>query len=210
MTGSARASLLIVVATLSVAACARARVTPPQRPGQDLVALLADADGSVGEATASNPAGSVTLDRPRAYTLLSPGAAPQPPAELSEADVERIFGAALAAQPPAPVRFALFFQFDSEQLTPESQAVLPDVLAAVKTYPAARVSVVGNTDTTGPAAGNIQLGLRRARTVRALLVGNGLDESTIDVTSHGESTLLVPTADEVFEPKNRRVDITVR
>jgi hypothetical protein len=30
------------------------------------------------------------------------------------------------------------------------------------------------------------------------------------VRSHGEGELLVPTPDNVFEPKNRRVEVTVR
>jgi outer membrane protein OmpA-like peptidoglycan-associated protein len=42
------------------------------------------------------------------------------------------------------------------------------------------------------------------------LIEAGLDGSSITVTSHGEATLLIPTADDVSEPRNRRVDITVR
>jgi len=56
----------------------------------------------------------------------------------------------------------------------------------------------------------VKLGLQRANSVRTTLIEAGLDGAAIDVTSHGESTLLVPTADDVYEPKNRRVDITVR
>ena len=44
----------------------------------------------------------------------------------------------------------------------------------------------------------------------ALLVQAGLDMAAIDVRSHGEAELLVPTADGVFEPRNRRVEVTVR
>jgi hypothetical protein len=82
--------------------------------------------------------------------------------------------------------------------------------AVVKSHPVPRVTVIGHTDTTGSAASNVELGLRRANVVRALLVDVGIDPAAIDVTSHGEATLLVPTADEVFEPKNRRVEISVR
>ena len=42
------------------------------------------------------------------------------------------------------------------------------------------------------------------------LIGDLLDASAINVTSHGEATLLVPTADDVSEARNRRVEITVR
>jgi flagellar motor protein MotB len=52
--------------------------------------------------------------------------------------------------------------------------------------------------------------LKRALMVRNLLVEAGLDGSAIDATSVGELDLLVKTADETPEPRNRRVDIFVR
>jgi outer membrane protein OmpA-like peptidoglycan-associated protein len=52
--------------------------------------------------------------------------------------------------------------------------------------------------------------MKRALTVRALLVEAGLDPALIEVSSLGESDLLVKTPDDTPEPRNRRVDITVR
>jgi outer membrane protein OmpA-like peptidoglycan-associated protein len=138
------------------------------------------------------------------------GQAPGQVVEIGESEVQRLFGAALAAQPPAPVHFILYFRFDSEELTDESRALVTKVLQAVKTYPAPRVNVSGHTDTTGSIESNVELGLRRANMVRGLLITAGLDADAIDATSHGEATLLVSTADEVIEPRNRRVEITVR
>jgi outer membrane protein OmpA-like peptidoglycan-associated protein len=62
----------------------------------------------------------------------------------------------------------------------------------------------------GTQQANFDLGLKRALTVKALLVEAGLDAATLDVTSHGELDLLVKTPDETPEPRNRRVDIAVR
>ena len=73
------------------------------------------------------------------------------------------------------------------------------------------VAVVGHTDTTGTPAVNFELGLRRAtmrsQPPRRRRPRRGRSSS---VTSHGEADLLVKTADEVSEPRNRRVEITVR
>jgi outer membrane protein OmpA-like peptidoglycan-associated protein len=104
----------------------------------------------------------------------------------------------------------LYFQFDSDELTEESRKLVNQVQDAVKMYPAPQVAVVGHTDTAGSATANIGLGLRRAEVARMRLVEAGVDRSAIVVTSHGEATPLVPTVDNVSEPKNRRVDITVR
>ena len=38
----------------------------------------------------------------------------------------------------------------------------------------------------------------------------GVDPSTLDISSHGKDNPLVPTGDQVSEPRNRRVEITVR
>jgi outer membrane protein OmpA-like peptidoglycan-associated protein len=204
--------VLVLLATAAglQPACGPLRPRTPQRPGQDLFVLLPDSEGGVGRAEVSNAAGKVELTTARASTLVDATGPPGPVTELSEEEVERVFGEALAAQPPAPVHFTLNFRFDSEELTDESRVLVGQVLQVVKSHPVPRITVVGHTDTTGSPAGNVELGLRRANVVRALLIETGLDGAAIDVTSHGEATLLVPTADEIFEPKNRRVDITVR
>ena len=130
---------------------------------------------------------------------------------MSEADVKRLFGAALAAQPPAPAHFTLYFQFDSDELTEESRKLVSEVQQAVKTYPAPQVTVIGHTDTIGAADNQYRDSDSGEPTSSACVSSRpGLDGSAIDVTSHGEATPLVPTADDVSEPKNRRVDITVR
>jgi outer membrane protein OmpA-like peptidoglycan-associated protein len=210
MTFARRVLVLVAVAAGLQLACGPRRAQTPQRKGETTVVLLPESDGSVGRATVSNSAGTVELGSARASTVVAPNTAPEPPKEMSEADVKRIFGAALAVQPPAPAHFTLYFEFDSDELTAESRKLVSEVQSAVKTYPAPQVTVIGHTDTRGAATANIGLGLRRANVVRMRLIEAGLDGSSINVTSHGEATLLVPTADDISEPKNRRVEITVR
>jgi outer membrane protein OmpA-like peptidoglycan-associated protein len=104
----------------------------------------------------------------------------------------------------------LYFRFESDELTDQSRALVPRILEALKNRPFPDLAIVGHTDTTGSAASNIELGLKRANAIRALLVAAGVSASVIEVTSHGESDLLVKTADGVLEPRNRRVEITIR
>jgi len=70
--------------------------------------------------------------------------------------------------------------------------------------------VVGHTDTMGDAKTNLALGLKRAISVREILVQAGLAAGTVEVTSHGEADLLVKTANNTPEPRNRRVETTVK
>jgi len=201
----------IVALALAGTACAHRTRTIPEGRGRTLVALLPDPDsGVVGRAVASGLGGSVDLAEARASTVIIGKAAPTPVKILSEADSSELFGEVLAALPSAPEHFVLNFQFDSDELTPESKALLPQVLNAVKGHPVPEVQVIGHTDTVGTSASNITLGMKRAEMIRKQLVDIGLDPTLIEIVSHGEADLVVQTADEVPEPRNRRVEITVR
>lgn len=207
MTGG-RALALGCVA-LALACGPKPVVTRVENP--DLVVLLPDADGgAVGRASVSNQFGAVELDAARAAARIFAGQAPPPAVVLDDAQVRAVFGEALASAPMAPQSFVLYFRFQSNALTDESQALLSQVLKAVAARPAPEVVVVGHTDTTGDSKANVALGLTRANAVRDLLVGARLEASLIEVTSHGEADLLVPTPDDTPEPRNRRVEIAVR
>src|SRR5262245_45820133 len=194
-----------------VVACGPQRVAGPEAPGQEMVVLLVDAEtGALGRAVVSNPSGATNLDGARAVTAVLPGKPPSTASTLSEGDVKRLFGDALAALPPAPRHFTLNFRFESDELTPESRALVPEILKTVKGRPTPDVIVVGHTDTMGTPQANVELGLKRATMVRNMLVEAGLAESAIEVTSHGEADLLIATPNEIAEPRNRRVEIAVR
>ncbi len=208
-------ALSLIVAGLSLtAACAGQTAAPATtltRPRQDLVALLPDPEsGKVGRAIVTGAGATVDLDAPRAATTVAAGQPPAAVTTLAEDEVARLFGDTLSALPLAPRHFTLYFKFESEELTDQSRALVKEVLDAVTARPVPDVIVVGHTDTTGAARANIDLGLRRANTVRTLLVDTGIDARAVEVASHGEAELLVPTADSVYEARNRRVEISVR
>jgi outer membrane protein OmpA-like peptidoglycan-associated protein len=212
-----RARLLALPAVLAVVLAAgcggkrqRAAVPAPAVP-PTLIALLPDPETRItGRARVSNEFGSMNLVTARGASLATANAAPGAVTTISEAEVTRLFGEALAAMPPAPRHFTLQFRFESDALTPESAALIPDILKAVKALDVPEVLVVGHTDTMGDAKSNVALGLKRAEMVRSILIQAGLPSSTIGITSHGEADLRVATRNSVPEPRNRRVDITVR
>jgi outer membrane protein OmpA-like peptidoglycan-associated protein len=57
---------------------------------------------------------------------------------------------------------------------------------------------------------NDQLSLQRAGRIRTRLIQLGVAPERIETSGRGKRELLVPTADQVPEPKNRRVEIVVR
>jgi OmpA-OmpF porin, OOP family len=116
---------------------------------------------------------------------------------------------------PPPVTTApdvscmLFFAWDSTKLSDQSTTTISQAAAAYKERGATRVAITGFTDTTGSAGYNQQLALRRGNAVRDALVSNGVPAAAITVTSSGEQGLLVPTAQQVKEGQNRRVQVVL-
>jgi outer membrane protein OmpA-like peptidoglycan-associated protein len=210
----------LVIATATAAffpACAKKQVSTPSPDPRTatLVLLLPDPDTTqTGRATVSGrgatPQASVDLAGPRQATLVGLKGTPTKVTTLSEDEVRKQYGELLSSLPPAPQHFILYFRFESDELTAESRALVPAILASVKNRPVPEVVVTGHTDTTGTATSNFELGLKRASMVRTLLIDAGLDQAALEVTSHGEAALLVATPDDTYEPRNRRVEITIR
>ena len=208
-------ALLVTIAMVLTGGCAARRAAKPAEPALPvppaMIVLLPDPEtGTTGRIHVSNPLGVVDMSAPRTATRVTGDARPGGVTTMSDAEIQRIFGSALAALPPAPRHFTLQFRFESDTLTAESTALVPEILQAVKALPVPEVVVVGHTDTMGDSKANLALGLKRANSVRDILATAGLALSTIEVTSHGEADLLVKTRDNTPEPRNRRVEITVR
>ncbi|MFL5334244.1 MAG: OmpA family protein [Geminicoccaceae bacterium] len=106
-------------------------------------------------------------------------------------------------------RYLVFFDFNKSTLTPAARQVISEAAADFRNSGQSQLQVVGHTDTSGSAAYNQRLSERRAASVQAELVRLGVPESAVVVTGSGQNDLLVPTADQVREPQNRRVEIIV-
>lgn len=116
-----------------------------------------------------------------------------------------------APRPQQVVRsYLVFFDFDKSNLTNEAQRIVRTAAENAKTAQVTRLNVTGHTDRSGSAAYNQRLSQRRAQAVRAELIRQGIAENEIAVFAKGESDPLVPTADGVREPQNRRVEIVLQ
>jgi OmpA-OmpF porin, OOP family len=175
---------------------------------QSLFVVLPNPDGSSGAVTIEDGQKSVLLDHPYAAGEVRGGVAA--PAKIDQAQVQQIFGNALSAQPILPAHFVLYFEKDSDTLTPDSQRQYQAVFADTKRRSAYEVEVIGHTDTLGNPPHNQQLSMSRAVMIRERLEHNGISAKSISVAGRGELDLAVPTGDQVAEPRNRRVEITVR
>lgn len=189
--------LLILFGCLLLAACASERVV-----------LLPSPDGKASALLLNPGQNEQRLEQPYAASVRRAGN--HQPYQATAAEVQERFGPALAAQPQRPRSFVVYFQDGSDALTAESLATFDVVKAEIKNRGAAEVTVIGHTDRVGSLQANDALSLKRAAMVREALLAAGLDGKLIELAGRGEREPLVPTEDEVAEPKNRRVEINVR
>jgi outer membrane protein OmpA-like peptidoglycan-associated protein len=177
---------------------------------RNYVVLLDNPDGHQSTVTLTTGAGSGVIDKPGAAIGADSAKDAPKSVDLDKKDIDQTFGRAIGSAAPAPVVFVLHFKFDTTELTDESKRDLPKVLDTLKQRPAPDISVVGHTDRAGTTRFNYELGLRRAQEVRKQIVAIGVDPKLIEVSSHGEFNPVVPTRPGQAEPRNRRVEVTVR
>jgi iron complex outermembrane receptor protein len=113
----------------------------------------------------------------------------------------------VAAPAPAPRSYLVFFDFNKSDLTPQAVQIVDEAAKNAGPAHVTRLTVTGHTDTVGSDAYNMRLSRRRAESVAAQLEKDGIASSEIEIVAKGKRDLLVPTADGVREPQNRRVQI---
>jgi outer membrane protein OmpA-like peptidoglycan-associated protein len=111
--------------------------------------------------------------------------------------------------PPPATDYQVYFDLNSWDLKAEQLTTLQQAIATARAGGQSRITIVGHTDTSGSAAYNQRLSVRRANVVEETLVAMGARREAISVSGVGESDLAVQTGDGVKEPKNRRAVVTL-
>jgi outer membrane protein OmpA-like peptidoglycan-associated protein len=110
---------------------------------------------------------------------------------------------------PAPLNYLVFFDFNRSDLTGDARKIIHEAADHAAKAGTTKLTVTGHTDTVGSDAYNMRLSRRRALSVQKELVHDGVPAGEIAIFAKGKRELLVPTADGVKEPQNRRVQIVL-
>jgi outer membrane protein OmpA-like peptidoglycan-associated protein len=194
-----------MAALLVGALAALALVFGLQKPPDEFV-VLPSADGHVGSVVVHRGSERYVLNQPYAISRTGQPAV----ARISEEEVRRSFGSALQALPSLATSFQLYFISGTDELTDDSTVELAKMLDELRQRPVPDVAVIGHTDTVGDHASNDLLSSQRAAKVKSFLVDIGIPADRIQVAGRGKREPIVPTGDNIDEPKNRRVEINVR
>ncbi len=187
-----------------VAAVARGKDQFPDQAARaqadfDCWALDSGAANLLGEAQACRGALNTSLP------ALENASRPAPPplrAPVTSAPMASVSAAASAGATPPD--YTVYFDFDSWTLTAEDLAVITNAINTARAGGQSHITVVGHTDTSGSAAYNQRLSVRRANVVVEALVDMGARRAAIQASGVGKTDLAVQTPDGVKEAKNRR------
>lgn len=179
-------------------------------PGTRVV-LLPQADGTPSAVVVRAKDGEEVLSKPYQRATAAVGASGAPVVDQADAaKVQAENKPLFDMRPPLPQRYTVFFEVGTTTLTAASQQIMSEALAAALARSGGDIVVTGHTDTKGAGEQNDQLSRRRAQEVVQLFVERQFPANRIEAVGRGERDLAVPTADEVDEPRNRRVTIEVR
>ncbi len=175
------------------------------------VVLVPDANGKVGKVDVTTASGKVVLTKDKESTQATKAnEAPSRPVVLSDDKIQDMFADTLAKEPIPPGRYRFYFASGSADLQAEADAELIKTKSAIEARKSCDLSVIGHSDTVGDNEGNKGISTRRAETVAKALTDRGIASNCMDVRYYGESDPAVPTADNVDEPLNRRVEVEIR
>lgn len=180
-----------------------------ERLGDERVVVLPSADGHIGTVIVERGGEQVVLHEAYASSDIVNGGAPVRRV-LSSPEVRSEFSAALAALPEPPKTFLVYFNEGTDELTPESRVEFQKILAEIRERSSPDILVIGHTDRLAADDYNDRLSLQRAQRVRDELIKLGIPADRIRAAGRGEREPLISTPDGVAEPRNRRVEISVR
>ncbi|OGL45480.1 MAG: hypothetical protein A2161_14800 [Candidatus Schekmanbacteria bacterium RBG_13_48_7] len=104
----------------------------------------------------------------------------------------------------------LKFKVDSYDLSPEAASILDEFVSVVKSENRnVFIEIHGHTDSTGSPKYNMELGAKRAESVKRYLFEKGIPLHRLSTISYGETEPIVPNDSRENRAKNRRVVVLV-
>lgn len=178
-------------------------------PAKERVILLPNQDGAPSAVVVKTAKGEAVIDTPYQMAGIAGSGVVYAKTE-DPVEVKARYAVTLASLPLPAASFTLYFETGTDVLVPESVPLLARIKDALAQRPAPEIIVVGHTDRVASLEFNDALSIKRAEAMKQVLVDTGIPSERIVTAGRGEREPLVPTADEVDEPKNRRVEIRVR
>jgi outer membrane protein OmpA-like peptidoglycan-associated protein len=175
------------------------------------IILLMDNHKEHNAIVVSTATDSVVVDTANTFvTLDANDSKPSDAAVMDQEKIDALFADTLKALPKTPAKFVIYFERNSDSLSPESLEILKSVIEQVKLREPCEMAAVGFTDRKGSLAYNKALSKKRVNNTVSWIKTHKLNIINIKKIYKGEEDLSVATEDEILEPLNRRVELYIR
>jgi outer membrane protein OmpA-like peptidoglycan-associated protein len=180
-------------------------------PTPHTTVILADNHKSHNAIVVKTDAGSTVIDKSGHYvTLSSKDEKPSSIKKISNEEIRKKFKSAIRALPSKPEHVYLYFKQGTSELTTQSLNKLPHIYELLRRRAPCDLNIIGHTDTKGSQATNLRLSMKRAQDIKKWILSREVDVNNLKVEAYGENDPLIPTKDEVSEPRNRCVELLIR
>lgn len=175
------------------------------------VVLIPDAGGKVGQVALTTEGGSTLLSKANEGAKASEAKqAPTQAVLFTDEKIRSMFADTLSKEPAPPERYRLYFSTGTATMTVDAHSELAKIKAVIQARQSCDLSVIGHSDRVGDNESNKGISLQRAETVAKALTNKGVDRNCMDIRYYGENDPAVPTADNIPEARNRRVEVEIR
>jgi outer membrane protein OmpA-like peptidoglycan-associated protein len=98
------------------------------------------------------------------------------------------------------------FESGSAALTPDSYAILDQVVKSLKAYPEVKVEIAGYTDDVGKEEYNLKLSQQRADAVTRYIANGGISPDRLVAKGYGEANPIASNKNPAGRSENRRIE----
>ncbi len=165
----------------------------------------------------STDKGKKKLDKVRKFVeLKSKDRLPSEPKIMSKKEFKQRFSDIASIPNPKPLHYFFYLKKEKSELTSSSQKLIDEVVESIINRAPCVVNFIGHTDTVGTKKENIKKSKKEALYVESIFkqeilkVLIGAVDITLITKGYGEEDLLVSTSDNIYEAKNRNVEIFIK
>jgi len=203
--------LMIISIVVNVLYLVKPIEVPTVKEAKITTVVLLDNGKKQNAVMVSTEKGSSNLDNIGGYVeMTDKKKAPPPPKIMPPEEIQKRFDKALSASPKKAISYRLYFKSTVMKLTGESKKTLSTAIKMMNERRPCIVDIIGHTDTVGTSKNNIKISLIRATYVKKLIDRAGVKVKSLAIKGYGEEDLFVLTTNNVFEAKNRNVEILIK
>ncbi|HSJ67663.1 MAG TPA: OmpA family protein [Anditalea sp.] len=104
----------------------------------------------------------------------------------------------------------VFFDFDKADLKQESRSSLRRLQDFLRANPMVKITIVGHTDNVGSSSYNQSLSYKRAESVKAYLIDQGVSEEKLATLGMGDKQPIVSNDTAELRALNRRIEVVIQ